>query len=108
MDHFHWTDLLNPEFYITLTLGGIQFGLWLVLFIVFAETGLFAGFFLPGDSLLFISGIFSTQLAASIYDTGSDFANLVMIIALTSLAGVLGNTAGFWFGRRIGPAMFQW
>ena len=39
---FTWKDLLNPEFYIN------NGGLWLVLFIVFAETGLFAGFFLPG------------------------------------------------------------
>ena len=47
---FVWTDLLNPEFYIE------HGGLWLLLFIVFAETGLFAGFFLPGDSLLFVAG----------------------------------------------------
>jgi membrane-associated protein len=44
-----WKDFLNPEFYIQ------HGGLWLFLFIVFAETGLFAGFFLPGDSLLFVS-----------------------------------------------------
>jgi membrane-associated protein len=47
-------DLLNPEFYIQ------HGGLWLFLFIVFAETGLFAGFFLPGDSLLFVAGIYSS------------------------------------------------
>jgi membrane-associated protein len=102
LDAFNWTQLLQPQFYIE------NGGLWLVLFIIFAETGLFAGFFLPGDSLLFVSGIFSTQLAATFYDTGSDFLNLVMLIALTSLAGVLGNTAGYWFGKRIGPAMFHW
>lgn len=79
-----------------------------MLFIVFAETGLFAGFFLPGDSLLFVSGIFSSQLAASFYDTQSDFLNLAMIIALTSVAGILGNTVGYWFGRKIGPSMFTW
>lgn len=79
-----------------------------MLFIIFAETGLFAGFFLPGDSLLFVSGIFSSQLAASFYDTQSDFLNLAMIIALTSVAGILGNTVGYWFGRKIGPSMFTW
>jgi membrane-associated protein len=102
LDAFNWTQLLQPQFYID------NGGLWLVLLIVFAETGLFAGFFLPGDSLLFVSGIFSTQLAASFYDTNSDFLNLVMIIALTSIAGILGNTVGYWFGRRIGPAMYTW
>ncbi len=102
LDAFSWSQLLQPQFYID------NGGLWLVLFIVFAETGLFAGFFLPGDSLLFVAGIFSNQLAASFYDTGSDFLNLMMIIALTSFAGILGNTVGYWFGRRIGPAMYTW
>lgn len=99
---FNWMQLLQPQFYIE------NGGLWLVLFIVFAETGLFAGFFLPGDSLLFVSGIFSTQLAASFYDTSNDVLNLLMLVALTSFAGVAGNTVGYWFGRRIGPAMFGW
>jgi membrane-associated protein len=102
LDAFNWAQLLQPQFYIE------NGGLWLVLFIIFAETGLFAGFFLPGDSLLFISGIFSTQLAASIYDSGNDIVNLLIIITLTSIAGVLGNTVGYWFGRRIGPSMFTW
>jgi membrane-associated protein len=102
LEAFHWSQLLQPQFYID------NGGLWLVLFIIFAETGLFAGFFLPGDSLLFVAGIFSTQLAAYLYDTGSDFMNLLMIIALTSIAGILGNTVGYWFGRKIGPTMFTW
>ncbi len=102
LDAFTWSQLLQPQFYID------NGGLWLVLFIIFAETGLFAGFFLPGDSLLFVSGIFSTQLAATFYDTGSDFFNLLLVIALTSVAGILGNTVGYWFGRRIGPAMYTW
>lgn len=102
LEAFHWSQLLQPQFYID------NGGLWLVLFIIFAETGLFAGFFLPGDSLLFVAGIFSSQLAAYLYDTGSDFANLLLVIALTSLAGIIGNTVGFWFGRKIGPAMYNW
>ena len=52
-----WHDLINPKFYIQ------NGGLWLLLFIIFAETGLFVGFFLPGDSLLFVAGIFSNDLA---------------------------------------------
>jgi membrane-associated protein len=102
IDAFNWTQLLQPQDYID------NGGLWLVLFIIFAETGLFAGFFLPGDSLLFVAGIYSSSLAASFYDTGNDFLNLVLLIALSSLAGILGNVAGFWFGRRIGPAMYHW
>ena len=57
-----WRDLLHPEFYIN------NGGLWIFLFIVFAETGLLAGFFLPGDSLLFVAGIYSNELAAYLYD----------------------------------------
>ena len=89
---FTWKDLLNPEFYIN------NGGLWLVLFIVFAETGLFAGFFLPGDSLLFVAGIYSNELAAYFFDTGYDFSNLMMIVTLVTIAGVLGNYVGYWFG----------
>ena len=99
---FNWHDLVNPEFYIN------NGGLWLMLFIVFAETGLFAGFFLPGDSLLFVAGIFSDKLAASLFDTGNSFFNLLMIIALVSAAGIIGNTVGFWFGKKIGPSMYHW
>ncbi|HEY0679767.1 MAG TPA: VTT domain-containing protein [Chitinophagaceae bacterium] len=102
LEAFHWGQLLQPQFYID------NGGLWLVLFIIFAETGLFAGFFLPGDSLLFVAGIFSNQLAAYIYDTNSDVLNLLIIITLTSIAGILGNAVGYWFGRRIGPAMYTW
>ena len=94
-------DLLNPEFYIQ------NGGLWLFLFIVFAETGLFAGFFLPGDSLLFVAGIYSKELAAEFYSTGSDFLDLVLIVVLVVIAGVVGNTVGYWFGRKSGPYLFK-
>jgi membrane-associated protein len=102
IDAFNWTQLLQPQFYID------NGGLWLVLFIIFAETGLFAGFFLPGDSLLFVAGIYSQDLAKSVYSTGNEHTDLMVIIALTSIAGILGNTVGYWFGRRIGPVMFTW
>ena len=57
MNHFDWKQLFNPEFYILLKFGGVSIGLYVVLAIIFAETGLLAGFFLPGDSLLFLCGI---------------------------------------------------
>ncbi|HSB91617.1 MAG TPA: VTT domain-containing protein [Flavitalea sp.] len=98
---FTWKELLNPEFYIN------NGGLWLVLFIVFAETGLFAGFFLPGDSLLFVAGIYSNELAAYLFNTGYDFSNLMLIVTLVTIAGVLGNYVGYWFGFKSGPYLFD-
>jgi membrane-associated protein len=95
---FTFKDLLNPEFYIQ------NGGLWLFLFIVFAETGLFAGFFLPGDSLLFVAGIYSSEL---VFDTGNEFLNLMLIVSLVVIAGVLGNTLGYWFGAKSGPYLFK-
>ncbi len=64
----HFKDLLNPEFYIQ------HGGLWILLFIVFAETGLLAGFFLPGDSLLFVAGIYSDKLGDEILPGGNEFS----------------------------------
>jgi len=100
---FAWTDLLTPMFYI---LAG---GIWLLLFIIFAETGLFVGFFFPGDSLLFVAGILSTPLVESInLNTGNDFFNLLIIAGLCIVAGILGNTVGYYTGKFVGPAMFNW
>ena len=99
---FHWTNLLQPQFYIE------HGGLWLILFVVFAETGLFAGFFLPGDSLLFVAGIYSTNLANEFIPTGNEVFDLLLIMLLISMAGILGNTAGYWFGKKVGPAMYSW
>ena len=99
---FHWTNLLQPQFYIE------HGGLWLILFVVFAETGLFAGFFLPGDSLLFVAGIYSTNLANEFIPTGNEVFDLLLIMLLISMAGILGNTTGYWFGKKVGPAMYSW
>lgn len=106
MDHFDWKQLLNPEFYILLELGGIKIGLYVVLFIVFAETGLLAGFFLPGDSLLFLCGIYSELLMKEI-STGNDFLNVVLLAALISLMGVFGNMIGYWFGKKSGTYLYR-
>lgn len=100
---FHWTQLLQPQWYIE------NGGLWFIVFAVFAETGLFAGFFLPGDSLLFVTGIYSTELVQKglgINDAGS-FINLLILGIVISIAGILGNTVGYWFGRKSGPFLFE-
>ena len=107
MKDFHWTQLLNPEFYITFSIGGLQLGLYIVLFIVFAETGLFAGFFLPGDSLLFLSGIYSRDLIQNIFVVESDFTNVLLLSTLIAIAGVLGNLVGYWFGAKSGYYLFK-
>jgi membrane-associated protein len=96
-----WKDFLNPEFYIQ------HGGLWLFLFIVFAETGLFAGFFLPGDSLLFVAGIYSNELAAELFQFDNDLLNLILITILVIFSGVLGNMVGYWFGAASGPFLFK-
>jgi membrane-associated protein len=95
-------DLLHPEFYIN------NGGLWLLLFIVFAETGLMVGFFLPGDSLLFVAGIYSTKLITTFPtgNTGNDIADLVILWILISICGIIGNMVGYWFGKKSGPFLF--
>lgn len=99
---FTWKDLLTPMFYI------IFGGIWFVIFVIFAETGLFAGFFLPGDSLLFVAGIYSFDLVNSgLGFNGGPFLNLVVLGVIISLAGIIGNFVGYWFGRKSGPFLFE-
>lgn len=99
---------INPEWIIA------HGGIWFLLFIIFAETGLFVGFFLPGDSLLFVCGIYSSNLANDFLQTfglnafGNEWPNLFLISALVIIAGIIGNLVGFAFGKKIGPTMFNW
>jgi membrane-associated protein len=79
-------------------------GLYVVMFIIFAETGLFVGFFLPGDSLLFITGII---IANSPAPFANEFLNITYWILLISLSAVVGNLVGFWFGRESGHLWFE-
>lgn len=74
-------------------------GFYLLLIVVFAETGLFFGFFLPGDYLLFLAGILSAAgiIQVPIY---------IMVLSLIG-AGILGNFTGYWFGYRTGPVLFS-
>ncbi len=104
---FDWLQLINPEFYINMKIGGINIGLWVVLFIVFAETGLFVGFFLPGDSLLFLSGIYSTELVSQFIHIDSDFLNVLLLSSMVAFAGILGNMVGYWFGAKSGPFLYS-
>lgn len=95
-------ELMNAEKLAALvTLYG---GLYLVALIIFAETGLFVGFFLPGDSLLFVTGL---MIANSLNPTDSHLLNLVYWISLISVAGIIGNSVGYWFGKKTGPYLFE-
>ena len=78
------------------------FGLVGLLVIVFAETGLLLGFFLPGDSLLFAAGLAATgKLSDHLHP------NIVVVCALVSAVAIVGAQAGFLIGRAAGPALFQ-
>jgi membrane-associated protein len=87
-------SFLNPE--SLLDKGGLA----LLALIIFAESGLLIGFFLPGDSLLFVAGFLSS-------DAGDHRLPALPIVALVAfVAAVLGDQVGFWFGRKAGPALF--
>ena len=107
MSDFDWKNLIDPLFYIHFDINGIKVGLYIVLFIVFAETGLFAGFFLPGDSLLFLAGIYNRELIENIFFIGSDFLNVLLLSSLVALAGIIGNMVGYWFGSKSGYYLYN-
>jgi membrane-associated protein len=88
-------------------IGGVPVGIYMVLFIVFAETGLFAGFFLPGDSLLFLSGIYSRELVETFFYIPSDFSNVSVLALLIATSATLGNVFGYWFGARSGQFLYH-
>ena len=77
-------------------------GLYFLLFVIFAETGLLVGFFLPGDSLLFAAGIVLQKLATEFF-----IPSIPLVILLVVIASVLGNIAGYWFGRKTGPLLYE-
>ncbi|MDX3360999.1 MULTISPECIES: VTT domain-containing protein [Streptomyces] len=76
-----------------------SFGIWGLLLVVFAESGLLIGFFLPGDSLLFTCGLLITSHQM-------DFP-LWAAIVLICVAAVLGDQAGYMFGKKVGPSLFN-
>lgn len=65
--------------------------------IIFAESGLFVGFFLPGDSLLFTAGFLASQ----------GFFNILLLTPMTFIAAVAGDNVGYAFGQKVGPKLFK-
>lgn len=89
----HLSNLINAEAIIS------KGGIYLIFFIVFAETGLFFGFFLPGDYLLFLAGIFCA--------TGLLEVSIYQLLGTLFMAGILGNYVGYWFGFSTGRMLFN-
>lgn len=74
-------------------------GFYVVLFVIFAETGLFFGFFLPGDYLLFLAGMFVA--------TGRLDVNIYVLVFGLIVAAISGNFTGYWFGKKTGPLLYK-
>lgn len=90
--------ILNPKLLIDWML--LKLGLWVyagLFFIIFAETGLAVGFFLPGDSLLVVAGLFAA----------AGKLNLTLLMVLLFIAAVVGDTVGYLSGRKMGRAIFS-
>jgi membrane-associated protein len=84
-------SFLNPEIIIPAV------GTFGVIAIIFLETGLFFGFFFPGDSLLFTAGLLATQ----------GYASFPILLIGTLIAAIVGDTVGYSFGRKMGPTIFK-
>ena len=89
---------------------------WVVAAIIFAESGLFFGFFLPGDSLLFLAGFLTSEGAKDYVAAGqpgealapvvNGMPHLLVLLPLFFVAAILGDQVGYWFGKKVGPALF--
>lgn len=75
-------------------------GLWLLLFVIFAETGLLVGFFLPGDNLILLAGILCKAKPELMH------VSYPVMVTLMIFAAVAGNAAGYWFGRKAGEKLY--
>jgi membrane-associated protein len=87
-------DLLHPDKLIE------AFGTIGLFLIIFAESGLFFGFFLPGDSLLFTAGVLCAKADSPLWP-------LPVVLIGVAVAAVAGDQVGYVFGRRVGPALFR-
>lgn len=83
-------SLLDPQTIIK------ALGLFGVVAIVFTESGLFFGFFLPGDSLLFTAGFLASQ----------GYMPIIWLLVLSFVAAVAGDNVGYYFGKKTGPKIF--
>lgn len=91
-------DWLNPQVF----LANPALAPWVVLLvcgIIFAETGLLIGFFLPGDSMLFTAGL--------LVATGTIQVNIWLLVMLVIIAAIIGNQVGYLIGSKAGPAIFN-
>src|SRR5688572_6707017 len=91
-------NLTDPEWIV------MHGGLYIVMLIIFLETGLFLGFFLPGDYLLFITGLI---IANSNHPFDNSYLNLGFWNIMIVICAVLGNFCGYWFGKKSGPFLFH-
>lgn len=77
-------------------------GLYVLLLVIFAETGLFVGFLFPGDSLLFAAGIYMNDLSNEFFGV-----HWTIIMIMVMIASIAGNMVGYWFGKKTGPLLFE-
>ena len=92
-----WHTISTPEGLKALIAWG---GIPVMTAIIFAETGLLIGFFLPGDSLLFIAGFLCSP-------AGGEILPILWVNVILSVAAVVGDTVGYWIGKKAGPAIFN-
>lgn len=91
-------DFLNPKILIDNLLATFGNYVYLALFfIIFSETGLAVGFFLPGDSLLVVSGLFAA----------AGKLNIALVLIAFFLGSVIGDSTGYWTGRVMGKTLFN-
>ena len=101
------TDLLRPEWWFEKAGAA---ALAVVTAIIFAESGLLFGFFLPGDSLLFFTGFLTSSAAqneAPFDEFASHLPGLPVVVVCLAVAAILGDQVGYLFGRKVGPTVFN-
>ena len=82
-----------------------KYGLIGLAIIIFAETGLLIGFFLPGDSILFLAGAYAA--GQSVGSTSTHDFNLGAVLVVVAVAALLGSQTGYFIGRAAGPRLFR-